>query len=91
MARLSLQWTAGDAGALPISSYDLQIQRVDDNDDDDGNAADIADWSDATTVQPTPPTSATYTHMNAAGGAVYHYRVRAVSGKGPGNLYRRMK
>ena len=28
--------------------------------------------------------TSTYTHTNAAGGATYHYRVRAVNGNGPG-------
>ena len=76
-----LTWTAPDANERPISSYDIQIQRVDDNDD---NAADILDWSDATTVQ-APPTVEMYTHRNAAGEATYNYRIRAVSGKGAGN------
>ena len=82
-----LTWTQPDSDVLPISSYDIQIQRVDDNDEPDAdlNAADIADWSDATTVQPTPPTSLTYTHMNAAGGGIYHYRIRAVNGNGGGD------
>ena len=35
---------------FPITSYEVQYQRVDDNDDDD-NAADIADWSDAISDQ----------------------------------------
>ena len=82
---VALTWTAPDANDLPISRYEIEIQRVDDNDDDDDNAADIKDWSDATSVQPTPPTMAAYTHMNAAGGAIYHYRIRAVNGKGAGN------
>ena len=80
-----LTWDAPDQGALPISSYDIQIQRVDDNDVEANNEADIADWSDAVTDQPTPPTMAEYTHEDAAGAATYHYRVRAVNGRGPGD------
>ena len=82
---VDLTWTAPDQGALPISSFDIQIQRVDDNDVEADNDADIADWSDAVTVQPTPPTMNAYTHENAAGDATYHYRVRAVNGRGPGD------
>ena len=82
-----LTWTAPAANELPISSYDIQIQRVDDNDVVADNQADIDDWSDATTISIPPPVSdpATYTHMNAPGDAIFYYRIRAVSGKGAGN------
>ena len=70
-------------GALPITHLELQYQRVDDNDDGDENAADIADWSDAISITTLSPTAITYPHENAAGGATFHYRVRAVNGKGP--------
>ena len=82
---VALDWTAPvDPGTRPITHYEIEYQRVDDNDVEANNDADIADWSDATSVRPTPPTMTEYTHTNAAGGATYHYRVRAVNGNGPG-------
>ena len=79
---VTVSWTPPAQGEFPITRYELQYQRTDDTDDDD---ADLAEWSDATTVVPTPPTNATYSHANVLGGTMYAYRVRAVSGKGAGD------
>ena len=82
---VTFQWTApADEGEFPISSYEVQYQRIDDNDDDDGNVKDAADWSDAISGEPTPPTKSLFEHKNAPGDSTFHYRVRAVNGSGPG-------
>ena len=78
-------WDApGTQGDFPITSYELQYQRVDDNDVVADNQADIDDWSDAISVTPTPATSLMFTHKNIPGDAIFHYRVRAVSARGEG-------
>ncbi len=81
-------WTAPtDQGSTPITSYEVQYQRTD---DDTGATqgtelpADLDDWSDAAVGTPTPPTALTWTHMQAPGFSRFAYRVRAVNGSGAG-------
>ena len=74
-------------GDFPITSYELQYQRVDDNDVEANNEADEMDWSDAVSVTPTPPSSRSYTHENIPGSAIFHYRVRAVNARGNGTWF----
>ena len=78
-----------EQGDFPISSYELQYQRVDDNDVE----------ADQTT--PTSLTGVTQSlisrrrrqwhhvrlHENIPGGATFHYRVRAVNGRGAGDWF----
>ena len=76
-----------DRGTTPITSYEVQYQRTDDDDGTADGAADTADadnWDDAMTGVPTPPTSTSFTHMMAPGLSAFSYRVRAVNGSGPG-------
>jgi len=69
-----LTWTGpSDEGDSPILHYEVQYQRDDDDTDDD--------WSDATTVT---TTTASWTHMDAPGGSMMEYRVRAVNASGAG-------
>ena len=63
-------------GPLPVTSYDVQYQRTDDDR--------VDDWSDATTDNPHPPTNNSYVHRGLEGGSTYQYRVRAVNGNGAG-------
>jgi len=73
---VSVTWTAPeDQGTSPIQHYEVQYQRDDDDDD--------TDWSDATTAMETPAVPP-WTHMNAAGGGMFEYRVRAVNHSGAG-------
>ena len=89
---VTFDWTApGDEGEFPITSYQVQYQRIDDSYDGADEAAaaaaataDGVDWSDAISGQPTPPTNSEFDHLNAPGGSTFRYRVRAVNGNGAG-------
>lgn len=83
---VEVTWTAPtEPGTTPITSYEVQYQRVDDAGTEDAQiTADAEDWSDAATGTPTPPTALTWTQMKAPGGSTYLYRVRAVNGSGGG-------
>ena len=69
---------AGDQGTSPITGYNIQYQRDDDNTD--------SDWSDATLVEYNTPTKTEFVHKNVPGGAdvMWEYRVQAVNGSGAG-------
>ena len=71
-------WGETSPGTLPITGFEVQYQRDDDNTD--------SDWSDATLVQINTPTKTNFVQKNVPGGAtvVWEYRVRAVNGNGPG-------
>ena len=69
-------WDApGDQGTSPIQHYEVQYRQ--------DHTGDATDWSAATTVTDRPAVSP-WVHMNAAGGASFEYRVRAVNLSGAG-------
>ena len=73
---VTIEWTApANQGGSPITEYEVQYQR---DDDDDG------DWSGASLGTPNPPAALGWTHMQAPGGSTIEYRVRAVNGSGAG-------
>ena len=65
-------------GTLPLTGFELQYQRDDDDTDND--------WTDATTVTISLPETESYDHENVEGGMdiTWEYRVRAVNGHGAG-------
>lgn len=76
---VTFSWTTPkDSGTLPITGYEVQYQRDDDDSD--------SDWTDATTVTISSPNTLRFVHENVEGGAAvnWEYRVRAVNGNGGG-------
>ena len=64
---------------MPITGYEVQYQRDDDNTD--------SDFSDATSVTISTPNTTEFEHENVEGGTgvMWEYRVRAVNGNGAGD------
>ena len=85
---LPITWpVVTEQGTTPITSYEVQYQRTDDDDGTADGAADTADaddWDDAMTGVPSPPAVRTFTQMKAPGLSAFSYRVRAVNGSGAG-------